>query len=45
CIRMTNENIIDLFNRVKVGTIVVVLKPKTDLKSEIAASGPISPLD
>jgi len=25
CIRMTNEDVIDLFNRVKVGTIVVVL--------------------
>jgi lipoprotein-anchoring transpeptidase ErfK/SrfK len=28
CIRMTNENAIDLYNRVHVGTIVVVLKPK-----------------
>ena len=45
CIRMTNENVIDLYNRVKVGTIVVVLKPKTDLTSEVAASGPISPLN
>jgi len=45
CIRMTNENVMDLYNRVKVGTIVVVLKPKTDLTSEIAASGPISPLN
>jgi lipoprotein-anchoring transpeptidase ErfK/SrfK len=26
CIRMTNENVIDLYNRVKVGTKVVVLK-------------------
>jgi lipoprotein-anchoring transpeptidase ErfK/SrfK len=25
CIRMTNEDVIDLYNRVKVGTIVVVL--------------------
>ncbi len=25
---MTNENAIDLYNRVKVGTIVVVLAPK-----------------
>ena len=25
CIRMTNENVIDLYNRVKIGTIVVVL--------------------
>ncbi|MGC1779919.1 MAG: L,D-transpeptidase [Xanthobacteraceae bacterium] len=28
CIRMTNENAIDLYNRVKLGTIVVVLAPK-----------------
>jgi lipoprotein-anchoring transpeptidase ErfK/SrfK len=45
CIRMTNENVIDLYNRVKVGTIVVVLKPTTDLSSQMAASGPISPLN
>ena len=25
CIRMTNEDVVDLYNRVKVGTIVVVL--------------------
>jgi len=29
CIRMTNEDVIDLFNRVKVGTLVVVLAPGT----------------
>jgi lipoprotein-anchoring transpeptidase ErfK/SrfK len=28
CIRMTNEDAIDLYNRVKVGTVVVVLAPK-----------------
>jgi len=28
CIRMTNEDAIDLYGRVKVGTIVVVLAPK-----------------
>jgi len=28
CIRLTNEDAIDLYNRVKVGTIVVVLEPK-----------------
>jgi lipoprotein-anchoring transpeptidase ErfK/SrfK len=28
CIRMTNEDVIDLYNRVKTGTIVVVLEPK-----------------
>ena len=27
CIRMTNEDVVDLYNRVKVGTIVVVLAP------------------
>jgi lipoprotein-anchoring transpeptidase ErfK/SrfK len=27
CIRMTNEDVIDLFNRVKMGTMVVVLAP------------------
>jgi lipoprotein-anchoring transpeptidase ErfK/SrfK len=28
CIRMTNEDVIDLYNRVKIGAIVVVLAPK-----------------
>jgi lipoprotein-anchoring transpeptidase ErfK/SrfK len=28
CIRMTNEDVIDLYGRVKTGTIVVVLEPK-----------------
>jgi len=28
CIRLTNEDAIDLYDRVKVGTIVVVLEPK-----------------
>ncbi len=28
CIRMTNEDVIDLYNHVKVGTLVVVLAPK-----------------
>jgi len=27
CIRMTNEDVIDLYNRVKAGAIVVVLAP------------------
>jgi len=27
CIRMTNEDVIDLYNRVKLGTVVVVLAP------------------
>jgi lipoprotein-anchoring transpeptidase ErfK/SrfK len=30
CIRMTNEDVIDLYNRVKMGTIVVVLAPHHD---------------
>ena len=28
CIRMTNEDVIDLYGKVKQGTIVVVLDPK-----------------
>ena len=28
CIRMTNEDVIDLYNHVKVGTMVVVLAPQ-----------------
>ena len=28
CIRMTNEDVIDLYDRVKLGTVVVVLEPK-----------------
>ena len=27
CIRMTNEDVIDLYNHVKVGTLVIVLAP------------------
>ena len=30
CIRMTNEDVIDLYNRVKPGTVVVVLAPQQD---------------
>ena len=29
CIRLTNEDVIDLYNRVKVGGVVVVLQPKS----------------
>jgi lipoprotein-anchoring transpeptidase ErfK/SrfK len=29
CIRMTNEDVIDLYSRVKLGAIVVVLGPKS----------------
>ena len=28
CIRMTNEDVIDLYNHVKVGNLVIVLAPK-----------------
>ena len=28
CIRMTNEDVIDLYDRVGLGTVVVVLEPK-----------------
>ncbi|MEY9455999.1 hypothetical protein ABIG07_004947 [Bradyrhizobium ottawaense] len=28
CIRLTNEDAIDLYDRVKLGTLVVVLEPK-----------------
>ena len=28
CIRMTNEDVIDLYNKTKEGTVVVVLAPK-----------------
>jgi lipoprotein-anchoring transpeptidase ErfK/SrfK len=40
CIRMTNEDVIDLFNRVKVGTPVVVLAPGTgDKSARLALTG------
>jgi lipoprotein-anchoring transpeptidase ErfK/SrfK len=35
CIRMTNEDVIDLYNRVKIGTPVIVLAPG---RSRIALS-------
>lgn len=34
CIRMTNEDAIDLYNRVKIGTIVVVLGPRPRFRWE-----------
>jgi lipoprotein-anchoring transpeptidase ErfK/SrfK len=42
CIRMTNEDAIDLYNHVKVGTIVVVLAPKQGDSpfSPMMAAGP-----
>ena len=33
CIRLTNEDVIDLYSRVKVGALVVVLGPKQGLLS------------
>jgi len=36
CIRMTNEDAIDLYSHVKVGTVVVVLKPKVDASTHVA---------
>ena len=39
CIRLTNENVIDLYNRVKVGTTVTVLKSTGDPRSRMALSG------
>lgn len=47
CIRMTNEDAIDLYNHVKVGTIVVVLAPThTDSPANprVASAAPPSPL-
>jgi len=37
CIRMTNEDVIDLYKRVKPGTVVVVLAPSSPGKSRVAA--------
>ena len=42
CIRLTNENVIDLYNRVKIGTVVVALAPhqaNSPLNSRVASSG------
>jgi lipoprotein-anchoring transpeptidase ErfK/SrfK len=46
CIRLTNENAIDLYNRVKAGTTVVVLKQghgDTPFSAQLALSGPGRP--
>ena len=43
CIRMTNEDVMDLYNRVKMGTIVVVLAPHNNtapFAAHVASSGP-----
>jgi lipoprotein-anchoring transpeptidase ErfK/SrfK len=42
CIRMTNEDVIDLFSRVKLGTIVVVLKPHHQPGQQVAEE-PVAP--
>src|SRR4029078_12741651 len=42
CIRMTNEDVIDLYDRVNVGTVVVVLEPKhgdSPFNSKMALQG------
>ena len=47
CIRLTNEDAIDLYNRVKIGTIVVVLEPHkgdSPYNSTIALQGGGSPM-
>lgn len=46
CIRMTNENVIDLYSRVKIGTPVVVLAPgqgESPFGAMAALSGPSQP--
>ena len=45
CIRMTNEDVIDLYNHVKLGTIVVVLAPTQTSTSRVASGtdGPPRP--
>ena len=48
CIRMTNEDVIDLYSRVKMGAIVVVLAPKqgdSPWNPRIASSSGRSPRD
>jgi lipoprotein-anchoring transpeptidase ErfK/SrfK len=37
CIRLTNEDVIDLYSRVKMGALVVVLGPKQGLSREASA--------
>jgi lipoprotein-anchoring transpeptidase ErfK/SrfK len=43
CIRMTNEDVIDLYSHVKLGTIVVVLAPSGQQTARVAA-GPDAPV-
>jgi lipoprotein-anchoring transpeptidase ErfK/SrfK len=42
CIRLTNEDVIDLYNRVKMGAIVVVLGPKGS-ESRVASAATSRP--
>ena len=47
CIRMTNEDVIDLYSRVKQGTVVVVLEPKqgdSPFNSKMALQGGGGPM-
>jgi lipoprotein-anchoring transpeptidase ErfK/SrfK len=37
CIRMANEDAIDLYSHVKLGTVVVVLKPHVDTSTHVAS--------
>lgn len=39
CIRLTNENVIDLYRRVKIGTRVVVLPPTRSINPRVASGG------
>ena len=39
CIRMTNEDVIDLYKRVKLGTTVVVLAPHQGFSQRVAGGG------
>jgi len=39
CIRMTNEDVIDLYKRVKLGTTVVVLAPHQGFNLRVAGGG------
>ena len=43
CIRMTNEDVIDLYNRVKMGSIVVVLAPKGGYSTNARVANAIIP--
>lgn len=48
CIRMTNEDVIDLYERVKLGTLVVVLQPKqgdSPYNPKVALQGGSSPFN